>query len=30
MGQIENIEELDKVSYFIDKLKPVTKMEVNY
>jgi Retrotransposon gag protein len=30
MGQIENMEELDKVSYFIDGLKAATKMEVNY
>jgi Retrotransposon gag protein. len=30
IGQILNMEELDKVSYFIDGLKAATKMEVNY
>ena len=30
IGQILNMEELDKVSYFIDGLKVATKMEVNY
>jgi hypothetical protein len=30
VGQITAMEELDKVAYFIDGLKPATKMEVNY
>src|SRR6185369_8311332 len=30
VGQIENMEELDQVTYYIDGLKPATKMEVAY
>ena len=30
VGQITVMEELDKVAYFVDGLKPATRMEVNY
>ena len=30
VGQTENMGEQDKIAYFIDGLKPSTKMEVNY
>ena len=30
MEQINDINELDKVSYFVDGLRPATRMEVSY
>ena len=30
MGQIANIDEMDKVMHFVDRLKLATQVEVNY